>query len=234
MRFEITPEGDNLLPLVTHLPSEQVSQLEGYNGVGKTLTAIVLQICTGTQPVITSEQQARWEGLREGLGRIRVIADELADGRTIEWHLDSRLWPADVTRAIEVTDEWFAVSVDGRAASLAEAQQVLGVERIAGTDGLLETLADEADAERARVEAFGLRVADRREELEQLVSELAAFLGRSTPARTGPKRPEWMRLGRQPKPPLHVLATQTVASRPSRGGHTARTAQGTPGDWTGH
>jgi hypothetical protein len=176
MRFAIAPEGDNLLPVVQRLPGEQVGRLEGYNGVGKTLAAIVLQICTGTQPLLTGEQQARWEGLREGLGRLRVTAEDLADGDRIQWRLDSRLWPVDVTKAIDVTDEWFDVEINGEAATLADVRRLVQVERIAGNLGLLETLADEADAERAKVEAFGTRISDRREALEQVVGSLASFL----------------------------------------------------------
>jgi hypothetical protein len=176
MRFTITPEGDNLLPVVERLPSDQVGRLEGYNGVGKTLAATVLQICTGTQPLVTREQQARWEGLRDGLGRLTVIAEELADGRTIRWRLDSRLWPVDVTKAIEVTNEWFEIEIDGASSTLDEARRLLAVERIAGNEGLLETLADEADAERAKVDGFAARIGNRREALEHVVGNLVAFL----------------------------------------------------------
>lgn len=176
MRFALTPEGDNLLPVVRSLPAEQVARLEGYNGVGKTLAATVLQICTGTQPLLTGERQAQWEGLREGLGRLRVTAEDLVDGHRIQWRIDSRVWPADVTKAIDVTDEWFEVEIDGQAATLADARQLVRVERIAGNQGLLETLADEADAERAKAEAFGLRIGERLAALEQLVGSLAAFL----------------------------------------------------------
>lgn len=176
MRFSITPEGDNRLPLVRRLPDEQVGRLEGYNGIGKTLAATVLQICTGTQPLLARRQQAQWEGLRVGLGRLRVTAEGLDGGHRIEWRLDSRLWPADVTKAIGVTDEWFDVEIDGKAAALDDVRRLLRVERIAGNVGLLETLADEADAERAKVEAFSSRIEERREAVEQLVGTVANFL----------------------------------------------------------
>lgn len=176
MRFEITPEGDNALPVVRVLPQDEVGRLEGYNGVGKTLAATLLQICTGIQPIVTSEQQARWEGLRDGLGRLKVTAEGLAGGRRIEWRLDSRLWPPDVRKAIEVDDAWFEIDIDGERAALADVRSLVRVERIAGSEGLLETLADEAEAERAKVEAFGTRISERRERLEQIVSALASFL----------------------------------------------------------
>src|SRR6478672_7515714 len=118
MRFAIRPEGDNLLPIVGRFPADRVGRLEGYNGVGKTLAATVLEICTGTQPLLTRDQQAQWEGLRDGIGRISVTADGIADGHHIRWRLDSRLWPQDITKAIDITDDWFDIEIDDRPASL--------------------------------------------------------------------------------------------------------------------
>lgn len=176
MRFTITPEGRNLLPVVRRLPNEQVGRLEGYNGVGKTLATSVLQICSGQQPLLTTDQQARWEGLRSGLGCLRVTVDDLADGRSIEWRLDSETWPTDLAKAIEITDAWFDIRIDGKKGDLAHVRQLLSVRRIAGNVGLLETLAVEADSERGRVEAFDARISGRLEALEGLVGGLASFL----------------------------------------------------------
>jgi hypothetical protein len=176
MRFTITPEGRNLLPVVQRLPNEPVGRLEGYNGVGKTLATSVLQICSGQQPLLTTDQQARWEGLRSGLGCLRVTVDDLADGRSIEWRLDSEMWPTDLAKAIEITDAWFDIRIDGKKGDLAHVRQLLSVRRIAGNVGLLETLAVEADSERGRVEAFDARISGRLEALEGLVGGLASFL----------------------------------------------------------
>ncbi len=176
MRFTIRPEGRNRLPVVQRLPDEQVGRLEGYNGVGKTLATSVLQICSGQQPLLTTDQQARWEGLRSGLGCLRVTVDDLADGRSIEWRFDSETWPENLAEAIKITDAWFDIRIDGKKSDLAHVRQLVSVRRIAGNVGLLETLADEADSERGRVEAFDTRISGRLEALEGLVGGLASFL----------------------------------------------------------
>ena len=209
MRFSIAPEGDNELPVVASLPAEQVGRLEGYNGIGKTLAATVLQICTGTQPFLTADQQARWEGLRDGLGQMTVTAEGLRDGRSLRWRLDSRLWPVDVTKALEVTDEWFEIELDGQPATLAETRALLRVERIAGNEGLLETIAEEADTERGKIEAFIARTSARQDALERTIGSLATFL---RPVEPGAYEAQALRAHKEKAVVEEALVTLTEAN----------------------
>ncbi|HEX8121864.1 MAG TPA: hypothetical protein VF549_11425 [Solirubrobacteraceae bacterium] len=179
MRIELS-QTDGTLPFITELPGFGIGQLEGYNGVGKSLTVSVLELCAGVRP----RMEARaWRGLCEGMGRLSVTASELRETTTLQWVLDGALlWDrskdADVAAPPEL--DWFAeVRVDDRPAqSLDEIRQLFAVERVNGDVGLTEELAGRADAAVRELDTFATRLlsSDRLETAESHIGDLRRLL----------------------------------------------------------
>jgi predicted nucleic acid-binding Zn-ribbon protein len=179
MRIAIT-QAEGSLPFITELPSFGIGQLEGYNGVGKSLTVSVLELCAGVRP----RMEARaWQGFCEGMGRLTVTATELRETTRLEWVLEGELlWDrsrdADAAAAPEL--EWFAeVRVGDRSAqSLDEIRRLFAVERVNGDVGLTEELAGRADVAVRELDGFATRLlsSDRLGMVETHIGELRRVL----------------------------------------------------------
>lgn len=155
MRFEFQPGARTRLPLLPELPDARLARLEGYNGIGKTLSVRVLQLCSGRQPFLGLPRA--WTTMREAVGDLTVVTSGLRGAQSIRWKVAAECWPE--TPEPDVGEEWFDIEIDGRQASLAEVRALLGVERLAGDAGLAETLALQIDADRHRVDSvIGPRV----------------------------------------------------------------------------
>lgn len=156
MRIRIETTDSTSLPLVGELPDWPLARMEGYNGIGKSLTVRLLQICTGVQPYRAARA---WEGLRNGLGACEIRVDALADGGEIRWAIDARRWPVDLQ---PIGDDWdgLEVEVNGRRASLAEVAKLLSVHRLAGDVGLAETLGEQVEADRLTFEKWSSPLTD--------------------------------------------------------------------------
>ncbi|MGI5162246.1 hypothetical protein [Microbispora sp. CA-102843] len=116
--------------------------IEGYNGVGKTASIRLLELCTGVQPFL--DQNAVWSSLRANLGSARIRAEDLAGATSIEWRFDSRTWAATPEA---VDDNFFdCILIDGMRARLTDVQSLLEVHRIAGDVTLKETLARQIES----------------------------------------------------------------------------------------
>lgn len=142
MKFRIRADPAGPLRILDQLPASSLAVLEGLNGIGKTLAIRLLQLCSGVMPY--RADSAAWASLCEGLGEFVVEATNLRGGETIRWQGDSRTWPrefADTPRT-----EWFAgITIDDRPARLEEVRRLLRVYRVAGDEGLVETLAEEVE-----------------------------------------------------------------------------------------
>lgn len=175
---------DGTLPVIDELPSFGIGQLEGYNGVGKSLTVSILEICAGRRPRM--EKQA-WRGLCEGIGHLTVKATELRGVIELEWILDgSLLWEASSEADASATPllEWFVdVRADGRSVeTLEEVRRMFAVERVNGDIGLIQELADRADDAARDVDDFAqtllgsetlVLVEDRVSALQRLLEEIS-------------------------------------------------------------
>lgn len=151
MHVEVETKPVGPLSILDGLPGQKLAILEGLNGIGKTLTVKLLQICTGEMPYRTDS--AAWTSLCDGLGVFRVVVSELeGEVRAIEWHGDSRTWQSGPGLGMSAVD-FKSIKIDGRAGTIDDVRKWLVVERIAGDEGLVDALAQlaEADAEAVRV-----------------------------------------------------------------------------------
>src|SRR5438067_1154471 len=108
MQIEIERLKGVQLPLIEQLPAFHLARMEGYNGIGKSLTIRLLQLAVGRQ---TFHQTRSWETFVEGVGRLRIRARGLVGADEILWQLDAGDLPAEPT---EVTDQWFTITIDGK------------------------------------------------------------------------------------------------------------------------
>jgi hypothetical protein len=183
MRIKIN-QTDGTLPLITEIPSFGIGQLEGYNGVGKSLTLSVLQLCSGVRP---SMEVPAWTGFCNGMGHVTVTATELQELDELRWVLDgSNLLEASQAgdAAISPSLAWFVdIQLDGSTVgSMDEVRRVFAVERINGDVGLTEQLAVGADGARRELELAGTRILGSKKlqaveeqigQLQDLISEIS-------------------------------------------------------------
>jgi hypothetical protein len=171
MRFEIeaTPTGG--LRVIPFIPDVgPICQIEGRNGVGKSVALRLLELCTGSQPYARDPDS--WASLRQQLGPLVVVhALELADEQTIVWRLNPAVWP----EAPDPVGAWLGTAeIDGEPATLEDAQRVLRVIHHSGDLTLEGTIRERIDRDRAAI--TGIR--DRFDARERIVGERLAALKR--------------------------------------------------------
>lgn len=183
MRFRIKAAPVGALRILEQFPTSSLAVLEGLNGIGKSLAVRLLQLCTGVMPYRSNS--AAWRSLCDGLGEFEVSVRGLRHDRTIEWVGDSRLWPHESPG--DPTRDWFdAIRIDGKEASLDEVRRILGVYRIAGDEGLIETLAEDAEGYADVVRRWSRRTDGEGSllvRLETVIGEAIDELGSLTPER---------------------------------------------------
>lgn len=169
MRFQFTRSGGDGLPVIPVIPDHRLSTIEGRNGIGKTLAARVLQFVSGEQPFAALPKA--WESFCNDLGLLTVTIDGFPGGEIVRCQLDSSSWrgrseadcrvrPGDAFINDEVAD-WEAV------------RNLIQVRRIAGDEGLSETLA-------RTLRETSLFARDRDRETSAIVDDLGAQLGELT------------------------------------------------------
>jgi chromosome segregation ATPase len=151
MRFDLTPGSDCRVKVLNEVPDFRIARLEGRNGIGKTMAIRLLQLCTGDQPYRASEETV-WRELKKALGSVSIRCSGLSGAMSVEWEVDSSLWPAEPVRTFDLIGDGDrpgickSVTIDGKAADLAEVQELLRVHRLAGDETLAEAiLADVSD-----------------------------------------------------------------------------------------
>lgn len=147
VKLELKPLGARSLPVLPVIENHRICRVEGYNGIGKTLSVRLLELCTGGQPYL--RQQLAWDALKAGLGEMEITVSELTAGaESIRWRFDTRAWGGPE----EPKDDWFDIAVDGDRSELSDVRKLLSVHRIAGNEGLIGTLAGQIrrDAELVR------------------------------------------------------------------------------------
>ncbi len=182
MRVHIEAELPGPLAILSDLPDASLAILEGLNGIGKTLTIRLLQLCTGTLPYPKGDPS--WKSLQEGLGTFEVTVSDLRDASRIEWRANSRAWlDADVTDF----PTFERVAIDGHEASIEDVRRLLVVHRIAGDEGLVETFAQQAEVAAETIRRWGrLHTAEHNTPLaalEAILGDAIHALGDWTPGR---------------------------------------------------
>ena len=155
MQIRISTDPIGPLRVLDGLPDVPLSVMEGRNGIGKSLAVRLLEICCGEMPYRLGSPA--WESLRTGLGRFEVRAEHLSGAGLVRWRADSRQWPGEPVGAPD--EAWFeAIEIDGAQTTMSELRSLLRVHRIAGDEGIVETLASRADAEAEAVHRWAARV----------------------------------------------------------------------------
>jgi len=154
VRIESDPPGP--LAVIGELPDARLAMIEGLNGIGKTLAVRLLQLCAGTMPYRANSQA--WASLLDGLGVFTVSVTGLQEVKELVWVADTRDWVTFDDS--QPSTEWFReIRIDGQPASLDEVRSVMSVHRIAGDEGMIETLAQLADTEADVVRDWSARYA---------------------------------------------------------------------------
>jgi hypothetical protein len=180
MRFQIERHSSGGLPLISEIPEFGVVRLEGYNGVGKSLTVRLLQICAASPFPFDVESQA-WRSFCTGLGRLTVTVTGLREAHELRLDIDGEaMFEASQATGSQTLDWFEAAEMDGQPLrSLDELRALLSVRRISGDVGLIETLAEMADEQARLIEAQvepGLGH-DKLGQAEALLSDLSEQLG---------------------------------------------------------
>jgi hypothetical protein len=166
------------LPVIAEIPDFRIAQIEGRNGIGKTLALRLLELATGSQPYL--ERPAAWRSLRENLVRggddefilIRAESEDAAD--TIEWRLRPAKWPKEPS-AVEGT--WLGdITLGGHRADLAAVKQRVSFERLSGDEDLTETIARAIDRDRELTRQAAQLYDARVRPLDELLTRIAHLL----------------------------------------------------------
>src|SRR5689334_23371786 len=113
MRFQIERHSEGALPLITEIPDFGVVQLEGYNGVGKSLTVRLLQICAA-EPLALDTQTEAWRSFCTGLGRLTVTITMLNGAKELRFDINGDHLLAASELGGRQTLDWFeAAERDG-------------------------------------------------------------------------------------------------------------------------
>jgi hypothetical protein len=138
MRFQFdAPDAESHgLRVIPELPDIPLCRIEGRNGIGKTLAARLLELVSGFQPYAALPHA--WSSLVDNLGRLSIRIDGFDGGEVITCELNSSTWMG--RSAAECALDPGKVFVDGVETSWQTARTYFQVRRIAGDEGLQETL----------------------------------------------------------------------------------------------
>lgn len=138
MKFTFTrvaETGSQPLPIIPEIPDIRLAQLEGRNGIGKTLAARLLELISGEQPFAALPKA--WASLVRLLGTVEVRIEGAPEG-PIDISLDSAEW-TDRSQA-DCAANPGTVTIAGNPATWDAVRRIFQVRRIAGDEGLAETL----------------------------------------------------------------------------------------------
>ncbi|HXA27627.1 MAG TPA: hypothetical protein VN193_02675 [Candidatus Angelobacter sp.] len=179
MRVEIKAQPVGALSVLHELPDARLAILEGHNGIGKSLSVRLLEICTGGRPYVASA--LAWRSLCENLGPIDVKVSNLRGVKEIHWVADTREW-LDGASDPGNQPAFRTLSIDGKRATMDDVRRVLSVHRVGGDEGTLETLAQQLERITDIVARWNRRFAHQTEGplalLEVTADETSRLLGR--------------------------------------------------------
>lgn len=124
------------LRVISDIPDIELCRIEGRNGIGKTLAARLLELASGVQPFAALPHA--WNSLVEGLGKVNIRIEGFEDGAIIECQFESSSWAGrDLSECASNPGD---VLLNGHPIGWDEARRRFQVRRIAGDEGLQETL----------------------------------------------------------------------------------------------
>lgn len=167
VRFKIDAALTGGLRVISDIPDGELLQLEGRNGIGKTLAIRLLQLATGSQPYLGRPQS--WVTLKAHLNPVSITVEGLRDGHYLQLELDPDLWPAKP----ETPGAWLGEAfLDGERIDWVRVQSILRVGRIGGDETLGESLAAQVAADASLLAQLEDRQAPRRQRWADHVTEL--------------------------------------------------------------
>jgi hypothetical protein len=176
VRFEIARERQDppvrVLPLLT-IPI--LGELQGRNGIGKSLSVKLLELLTGHQPWLGEDEA--WRTLRERLGPTSVTASGLAGGQDIEWDLVPQAWPEapppDVGELCVPAEggTGLEIRIDGAAVSLSDVRALVRVHRLVGDETLEDSVTARINHMASRARRESAAIGDSAEHVRAVITE---------------------------------------------------------------
>jgi seryl-tRNA synthetase len=142
MHIQIEADPIGPLKVLPALPDARLATLEGLNGIGKTLSVRLLQACAGVVPY--SPDSPAWTSFCEGLGPFTVTITNLLGAEELRWEGDTREWLEAGRRGLPLPFQ--DVAVDGASAVPTDVNRIFAVYRIAGDEGIIDTLAQQSQS----------------------------------------------------------------------------------------
>lgn len=176
MRFEIEASPTGGLRIIDEIPYVgPICQIEGRNGVGKSVALRLLELCSGAQPY--DADQHSWATLKSQLGAMVVVrALGLVGDQSIEWRLNPSMWPDRP----EPVGAWLGtVTIDDQQASLEEAHGLIRIIHHSGDLTLEGTIRQRIGRDRNAVRGLLDRFTDREREIGERLDELRRDLDRA-------------------------------------------------------
>lgn len=177
MRFEFARErSDPPVKLLSVIEFPVLAELQGRNGIGKSLSVKLLQLLTGDQPWHDDEAEA-WRTLRERLGPTSVTASGLKGAESIEWDLIPAAWPpeppTDVMELFVPSDGVIGVEarIDGQPADLRTITKLLKVHRLVGDETLAESVRAQVRELQAHADDEAAAIRDLSEQVDEVLRE---------------------------------------------------------------
>ncbi len=176
MRFEIEANPIGGLKIIDAIPDVgPICQIEGRNGVGKTMALRLLELCSGNQPYAADPHS--WSTLRRQLGAVVVVrALGLADDQSIEWRLNPAVWPEQP----DPVGPWLGtVAIDGRVATLEEGHALIRIIHHSGDLTLEGTIRERIGRDRKAIRVLLDRFTDRERRIGERLDVLRRDLDRA-------------------------------------------------------
>lgn len=149
MQVRISHDSEPRLKIIPFIPDLRVCQLEGRNGIGKTLAVRLLELVSGRHPYLGLPQA--WVSLKTSLKNAVITIDHLQGAETLVYRLTPESWPDDVVDGLNL-DDIATVEIDGKPATMDAASKLVQVERLAGDETLAHTLANDIAVQQAELD----------------------------------------------------------------------------------
>ena len=181
MLVEIARQRNNLpVRFLSPLSIPTLGELQGRNGIGKSLTIKLLELLTGHQPW-QGEEEA-WRTLRDRLGPTSVTVSGLRNGQTIEWDLNPDAWPERPPLQVSVlgvSTTGGPIGVEARVVgipvTLEQVRRTLEVHRLVGDETLEDSVA-------ARIGHMETQAANEAELVRNRATDVRQVLAEATKA----------------------------------------------------
>jgi hypothetical protein len=148
VKISIDAQCSRGLRIISETPDLPIA-IEGYNGIGKTTSIKLLDLCTGGQPF--KDDPASWRTFRQQLisGTVRITA--LDGANDLELILDPANWPESPT---PLEERIGTIRIDGKRATASDISQLLRVVHIKAAETPLAVLGERVDRSRRYLDTW--------------------------------------------------------------------------------